>query len=101
MANIISMINWKGGVGKSTLTMHLGIGLMRRVENRARVLLVDLDPQCNLSFLALGVTKYVNEVYNNNIATLKEIFDSYFSSKPFKTNSAILKQPIARCGHPS
>lgn len=95
MANIISMINWKGGVGKSTLTMHLGIGVMRRVENEARVLLVDLDPQCNLSFLTLGVNKYVNEVYNNNQSTLKEIFDSYFLSKPFRTDSAILKQPIA------
>lgn len=43
---IISLFNNKGGVGKSTLSYHLGcaLGVMGK-----RVLFVDLDPQCNLT----------------------------------------------------
>lgn len=95
-AEIISMINWKGGVGKSTLSLHLGVGLMRRKKgsSRPRVLLIDLDPQCNLSYLALGVNKYVDEVYNNGQITLKDIFDSYFEGKSISTSDAIISQPI-------
>ena len=53
VATAVSLINWKGGVGKTTLTLHLAAGLANR--HSKRVLLVDLDPQCNLSFLALVV----------------------------------------------
>ena len=47
---IISVFNNKGGVGKSTLTYHLGNAL---AELGHRVLLVDLDPQCNLTICAM------------------------------------------------
>jgi len=95
-AEVISMINWKGGVGKSTLSLHLGVGLMRRKTEpkRPRILLIDLDPQCNLSYLALGVSKYVDSVYKNGQLTLKDIFDSYFEGKNFSTSDAIIKNPI-------
>jgi len=92
MAKIISMINWKGGVGKSTLSLHIGVNLMRL--NQGKVLLIDLDPQCNLSYLALGVSKYIEYVYDQNKPTLKNIFDSYFNGKVFTTSDAIIKQPI-------
>lgn len=47
---IISVFNNKGGVGKSTLSFHLGkaLGLMGK-----KVLFVDLDPQCNLTISAM------------------------------------------------
>ena len=46
-AEIISIINYKGGVGKTTITLQLGVGLATLLGKR--VLLVDLDPQCSLS----------------------------------------------------
>jgi chromosome partitioning protein len=46
-ANIISVLNHKGGVGKTTSVVNLGAGLHRLGKN---VLMVDLDPQANLTY---------------------------------------------------
>jgi chromosome partitioning protein len=47
----ISVLNQKGGVGKTTTTVNLGAGLSRLGR---KVLLIDLDPQAHLSY-ALGI----------------------------------------------
>jgi len=47
----IAIFNNKGGVGKTTLTFHLAHAL---AELGHRTLLVDLDPQCNLTIFGMG-----------------------------------------------
>ena len=47
---IIAVANQKGGVGKTTTCVNLGIGLARQ---GCKVLLVDFDPQANLT-ISLG-----------------------------------------------
>lgn len=47
---LLSVFNNKGGVGKTTLTFHLGHAIS---ELGYKVLLIDADPQCNLTIFAL------------------------------------------------
>ena len=46
MGRVISFANQKGGVAKTTTTLNLGVAL---AEREMKVLLVDLDPQGNLT----------------------------------------------------
>lgn len=55
-SKIISFINYKGGVGKTTTTYHVGCSLAQ--HHGKRVLLVDIDPQCNLTFLCTTIGQW-------------------------------------------
>lgn len=64
---IITITNNRGGVGKSTTAQTLAIGL---AQKNKKVLLIDLDPQCNTS----GTFK-VNTAPNNIYRVLKNECD--------------------------
>ncbi len=82
-ARLISVINMKGGVGKSTTTVSLAETLA--THQRRRVLIIDLDPQTNASIMVAGPEKW------NALREAERTLDFYFESyivqqrpKPFK-----------------
>lgn len=74
MAVVVSMINMKGGVGKTTLTFNMAwYSAWRR---NLRVLAIDLDPQANLSQYFMGAEKYLDFLNKKN-KTVVDIFEQY------------------------
>lgn len=63
--------NNKGGVGKTTLAFHCAVEFAKKGYKTA---LVDLDPQCNLTLLALG-EEFYEETLLSQIETEKTVFD--------------------------
>lgn len=84
MATVISLFNHKGGVSKTTTAFNLGWMIARQGKN---VLLVDCDPQCNLTGMVLGLEDM--ETANSIIGTrngrplnIREGLAPAFESRP-------------------
>ncbi len=74
MAKIFSIINNKGGTGKTTTTLNLAAAL---VSQNKRVLAIDLDAQCNLS-ISFGVKESENHI--GLLLTKQDSIDNYISN---------------------
>lgn len=68
----VAIMNYKGGVGKTTLTANIGADLAWRGYN---VLLVDLDPQASLTFSFISPEEWKENFAANS--TIKEFFDDF------------------------
>lgn len=52
---VVSIINYKGGVGKTTITSNIASEMAHRGK---KVLVIDLDPQTNLTFSYMKVEQW-------------------------------------------
>ncbi len=81
MAKIISFFNHKGGVGKTTNAFHIA---WQMAEDGNKVLLVDADPQCNLTGLTLGIDDYDSlfKLYSSNTSNnIYSCLEPFFNGK--------------------
>lgn len=74
MAIKVSLINMKGGVGKSTLTVNLAWHFAIYGDWNKKVLVVDLDPQFNASQYLLGVKEY-RRILDSGQPTIWDVFE--------------------------
>lgn len=96
MAIKVSVINMKGGVGKSTLSANLAWHFSAMTNWKKRILLVDLDPQFNASQYVLGVRDYVNKVINGDLPTIWDIFEQATRAPGLKSTGRKIEDAIVR-----
>ena len=74
MTKRVSLINMKGGVGKSTLTVNLAWNFAAMPAWRKNVLVVDLDPQFNASQYLVGEERY-QSFLGDSAGTIWNVFE--------------------------
>lgn len=84
--HIVSVINYKGGVGKTTLTANVGAELAFRSH---KILLLDLDPQASLTFSFVQPEYWQRQLAPSK--TIKRWYDSFAGHEPLDLASIIIK----------
>jgi chromosome partitioning protein len=78
-AKKVSVINMKGGVGKTTLSIHLAYYLAK--HKNQRVLLIDLDPQANASVMGIKKADLDKHYKDHDKKTTFDLFVNWL--KPY------------------
>jgi len=92
-AIVISLVNMKGGVGKTTVAVNLAAYLAR--EHQKKVLLIDLDPQTNTSLSLL--TEKAWSDWAERHGTMADVFELTTKrkrEKPAKLEDCIVRDVV-------
>jgi len=90
MAKIISFINYKGGVGKTTTTYHIGCSLAQ--HHNKKVLFVDVDAQTNLTFLCAPHEEWLK--HKKRAGTIATMYQRFLDRKALDIKRFIWRTPI-------
>lgn len=83
---VVSVINYKGGVGKTTVTANIGAELAWRGR---KVLLLDLDAQASLTFSFIQPEQWKQDFEQRG--TIKSWFDSFQDGSPIPLDSLVFQ----------
>src|SRR5689334_9728581 len=88
MPSVTSVINLKGGVGKTTITLALAHFLA--IEHGKRVLVIDLDPQTNATVCLIPEDEW--KVRDETGRTLYQLFaDQVKGTRKFNADASIVR----------
>ena len=82
---VVSVMNYKGGVGKTTLTANLAAEIANAGH---RVLMIDLDPQANLTFSFYTVEEWTADLRETR--TIKRWYDGEVPGRDIPLDQLIL-----------
>ncbi|MEG0772631.1 AAA family ATPase [Clostridium sp.] len=83
---VVSVINYKGGVGKTTVTANIATEL---AKDGKRVLIIDLDPQASLTFSFINVDEWESKYKDTR--TIKNWYDDILNNRPVELSNYIIK----------
>ncbi len=87
MAKVFAFINYKGGVAKTTSAYHVGCWLAGTKDKN--VLLIDIDPQTNLTFLCASI-----EDWKRRKSRVGTMYKKYLDKKSIDVKKYLWKTPI-------
>jgi chromosome partitioning protein len=86
---VVAFLNFKGGVGKTSNVVNIGASLAQAHDKR--VLIVDLDPQCNSSYWLLGKRRW-REHASDRRRTVWQLFkDALAGTDRFRFEDAVVR----------
>ena len=90
MTTVVSFINYKGGVGKTTTAYHVSCSLAQ--HHRQRVLMIDIDPQTNLTFLCATYDRWRN--YKRNVGTIATMYRRFTEGHPLDVKRYVWEKAV-------
>ena len=90
MPTVVSFINYKGGVGKTTSAYHVACSLAQ--HRRQRVLMIDIDPQTNLTFLCASIEQW--ERRKQNVGTIKNLYEQFTAEQAMEVGRFIWNDAV-------
>ena len=90
MGIAVSIINLKGGVGKSTLAMIIAEYLC--FHYKKRVLIIDMDAQANLSYIMVPLRWITSQTETRR--TIYHFFESAIAGRPVSLHDFIAHPPL-------
>lgn len=96
MPTVVSFINYKGGVGKTTSAYHVACSLAQ--HRRQRVLMIDIDPQTNLTFLCASPEQW--ERRKRSVGTIKDLYERFTKGQSMDVGRLIWNGAVVIDRHP-
>ena len=87
-AKVIAFVNMKGGVAKTTTTV--GVATILSSVHHKKVLVIDLDPQANATFMLIGEEAWTNINLENK--TLYKLFDDSLQGRRTDVSEILLHE---------